>query len=316
MKLYHDGIRIVSPLKYQEATVGRHSIVVQTLKKGFTIHVVSQRTSVFTGKPAFSFVADSPIRVHKLIAAGGGKNSGTWMSDVPQEIYSNMNGLREAHGRVLIGGLGLGLVPVILASRPNIKEIVVVEREPEVIKLIGRQLPKTPAPIRIVQGNIHEYLDVRQERGFDWFYFDVWASTGEMEWTEHVVPLRRKVGRAFGDSPTYCWMEEEMVGQLRSGISSVFQVSPPDHKADGGLHFKPYAVFGAAFKAHFPRQRFIPHRGPHRDFLSLYLRKPGSMDWESFFGRFWDEYPYGKKKTNMDVCRIDESGGQDHFMKV
>ena len=53
------------------------------------------------------------------------------------------------HGHVLCAGLGLGLIVHALHDRPEVERITVVEREPDVIALVKKYLPK--GKTRVIQ---------------------------------------------------------------------------------------------------------------------------------------------------------------------
>jgi spermidine synthase len=91
------------------------------------------------------------------------------MSDTVMERNSNYNFIYEAHGRVLIAGLGLGMVLHNILNRERVKHITVVEINKNVIKLVA---PKFVHPkLDIVHGDIFEY---RPQEKFDSIYFDIW----------------------------------------------------------------------------------------------------------------------------------------------
>lgn len=65
-----------------------------------------------------------------------------WMSDDWQFTRSLDSFAERSKGKVLVAGLGLGLVIHALVKNPQVTEIVVVERELDVIRLVGPHLPK------------------------------------------------------------------------------------------------------------------------------------------------------------------------------
>lgn len=63
-----------------------------------------------------------------------------WMTDQPPYWYAMANYGKLASGRVLVLGLGLGLVLRPLAKNSNVESVVVCERQPEVIEMVWEQL--------------------------------------------------------------------------------------------------------------------------------------------------------------------------------
>lgn len=79
-------------------------------------------------------------------------------------------------GRVLVGGLGLGLVALALETKPDVTEVVVVEANPDIIALFKINSWKT-SKIKIVQGDILGFTD---EQPFDWVVLDHYNRTAEL----------------------------------------------------------------------------------------------------------------------------------------
>lgn len=103
-----------------------------------------------------------PVTTLQIREGGGWK---TWMVDDPL----HWEGMRERvqmlpTGPVLVAGLGLGLMLHHMAERDDLGEIVVVERNPDVIELIRPTLPADPR-VQIVLDDYYEYIDPYYLRG-------------------------------------------------------------------------------------------------------------------------------------------------------
>lgn len=59
------------------------------------------------------------------------------MSNTPAEVNDHLPFIRKATGKVLIAGLGLGMVLTELLKKTTITKIVVVEKSKDVIKLVS-----------------------------------------------------------------------------------------------------------------------------------------------------------------------------------
>src|SRR5271157_5165690 len=59
------------------------------------------------------------------------------MSDTRMEHRSNRAVVEQARGHVLIAGLGLGMILHPIADKPEVERITVIEKSPDVIKLVG-----------------------------------------------------------------------------------------------------------------------------------------------------------------------------------
>lgn len=91
------------------------------------------------------------------------------MSNNQMEFRTNLPFLTRAHGRILIAGLGLGLLPDTLRDDPRVTEIIIVEKNPHVIKLVAPYV--TNPKVRVVESDIFEY---KPEGVFNVIYFDIW----------------------------------------------------------------------------------------------------------------------------------------------
>ena len=58
------------------------------------------------------------------------------MSNTPAEVNDHYKFIQKAQGKVLIGGLGLGMVLKCLLDKKDVMKVVVVEQSPDVIKLL------------------------------------------------------------------------------------------------------------------------------------------------------------------------------------
>lgn len=98
-------------------------------------------------------------------------NGTLYMSDTPMERQSNSWFVSRANGRVLIAGLGIGLVLPPILAKENVSEVVIVERSQDVIDLIS---PHFDSPkLKIIQADVFEWKPAKGEK-FDTIYFDIW----------------------------------------------------------------------------------------------------------------------------------------------
>jgi len=106
------------------------------------------------------------------------------MSDTAMERITNKGFIQHASGRVLIAGLGVGLILQAILEKSEVTEVVVVEKYQDVIDLVAERFahPK----LRIVCADIFEYNLPKEER-FDTIYFDIWAEIS----TENLAEMRK-----------------------------------------------------------------------------------------------------------------------------
>ncbi|WP_297632497.1 hypothetical protein [uncultured Clostridium sp.] len=78
--------------------------------------------------------------------------------------------IKKARGRVGIIGLGLGYVAMEIAKKKNVKEVIVYEKEKDVIQLFEKNFGKQ-RKIKIIHGNGFE----AKKDKFDYFYTDIYG---------------------------------------------------------------------------------------------------------------------------------------------
>lgn len=133
------------------------------------------------------------------------------MSDTPMEKRTNISFCIRAHGDVLIGGLGIGMIILAIQDKPEVDSITVVEWSNDLISLITRQVSFNQK-VQIVQGDVFEWRPDKGQK-FDCIYMDIWASINSDVYREEMKPLKRKYGhylKSVEDSPrrfNECWAE-------------------------------------------------------------------------------------------------------------
>jgi hypothetical protein len=121
------------------------------------------------------------------------EGSRLWMSHTPAEIISQRDGLRLAKGHVVIGGLGLGWFLVEVAKRPEVTQITLIERSPELASwLLPRICAFLPpgVPVNVVIGDVHEVLP---QVHADVALLDIWPTYTDID--DEMHELREKIPR-------------------------------------------------------------------------------------------------------------------------
>lgn len=113
-----------------------------------------------------------------------------WMSDHPIEMaWTHRLADRASGDRILIGGLGLGLLPQLLLPRRG-RDVLVLEKSPEVIDLVvsGWEMPDG---LMVQQADVWDFL--RQPPSlprYDTVIMDIWHTVDEAARRE-IVRLRQ-----------------------------------------------------------------------------------------------------------------------------
>ena len=104
------------------------------------------------------------------------------MSDTPMELRSNRDAVHHAHGDVLIGGLGLGVITLPILCKPDVRSVTVIERSPDVVALVVPHLQRwpgvSPGKLAVVLGDVHRWAPrragTRLTTRYDYVYLDVY----------------------------------------------------------------------------------------------------------------------------------------------
>lgn len=133
------------------------------------------------------------------------------MSDTPMEKRTNSDFVRNAHGNVLIGGLGIGLILLAIQDKDNVEQVTVVEKNADVIELVGKQLPLNHK-VTIVNADVFEY---EPEAKYNTIYMDIWNYINKEIYNEQMKPLinryRKYLVDKLEDEHRYinCWCKNQ-----------------------------------------------------------------------------------------------------------
>lgn len=103
------------------------------------------------------------------------KGRGVIMSNTPMEVKTNLPFIKAAQGKVLINGLGLGMVLRAVLDKPEVKSVTVYEIDSDVIALVspGFVGDITSGRLIVKQANCFDYKPVKGEV-YDVAWHDVW----------------------------------------------------------------------------------------------------------------------------------------------
>lgn len=97
---------------------------------------------------------------------------GVVMSNTPMEVLTNREAYRAARGKVLVNGLGLGMLLEGLVRKDEVESVRVVEIDRDVIDLVGGRFANDPK-VEIVHADAFQYRPARGEV-FDYAWHDIW----------------------------------------------------------------------------------------------------------------------------------------------
>jgi len=115
-----------------------------------------------------------------------------WMGDSIQERLMMWEAAKRCRGKVLCGGLGMGIFPQFALSLPRVQSVHIVDMNEEVIELIKETWSQKSWPrqfdCKISLGKIENYLKTTKEK-YDTVYIDTWDALTE-EYLPHVNYLK------------------------------------------------------------------------------------------------------------------------------
>jgi len=135
-----------------------------------------------------------------------------WMLDTPHEQAQHYKSLHGFRGDVLVAGLGIGFAASVLAMRPEVNSVTVVEVSKDVIRLVAPHV-REPHKIKVVNNDAMAFLR-DQKCHFDFAFFDIWINQTAEVLTDVVCPLRELARGKVSHTPT-CWNEDVMRGDVR-----------------------------------------------------------------------------------------------------
>lgn len=123
------------------------------------------------------------------------------MSNTPDEIRDFLSFYYQAKGKVLINGLGLGITVQMLLDKPEITEIIVIEKSMDVIKLTGPTYESNDK-VTIIHADALEYTPPKGEK-YDSVWHDIWDNITSDNLPD-MIKLTRKYGRRTKYQESWC----------------------------------------------------------------------------------------------------------------
>lgn len=165
-------------------------------------------TSHDANMAAFRRINIDPGKYAKLTVDGD-----LMMSDTRDERITNYRILSDAHGHVLIAGLGLGMILHPILKKPEVRSVLVVEKYQDVIDLISPSLD--PAKLTIECGDIFTWKPTKG-RKFNVIYNDIWPDITTENLPEIAKLHQREktwVDRSDPECSLRSWMQDSLRAQ-------------------------------------------------------------------------------------------------------
>lgn len=171
-----------------------------------------------------------PMEIRGLELADGK----LWMSDVPQERLMMFNNAIESSGRILVGGLGLGIYPQYTMIRApgmaQVESITIIESDPGVISVVGPIVQIAAAsqdiPLEIIEGRIEDYLLENEDARFDTIFLDTWDTLDAVNLPQ-INRLRDLAGkRLAGEGKVLLWGYNWMLRLFEAACFAMLRTAP------------------------------------------------------------------------------------------
>lgn len=135
------------------------------------------------------------------------------MSNTLMEVNTNMEFINRATGRVLINGLGLGMVLTEILKKDSVESVTVVERSQDVINLTSPSFAHDPR-VKIVHSCAFDYTPEDGEV-FDVAWHDIWTYISP-ENLDEMWKLEDKL-RPYVKGYQESWAKTECIRMSRRG---------------------------------------------------------------------------------------------------
>lgn len=127
-------------------------------------------------------------------------NGQLMMTDSPMEKRTNLEVVEKAQGRVLIAGLGLGMILRSLLRKPEVSTILVLEKFQDVVDLVlpslagdslisgflshdGNHITTHGGKLEVIVADVFQWEPFSSLRKLNTIYFDIWPDS-----TVHYLP--------------------------------------------------------------------------------------------------------------------------------
>ena len=173
-------------------------------KKIIEYDVDIPRISCFTEKVEYPVIFQNSIK-------------STWMSVSPNEINTMKQPIRNAKGKVLTLGCGMGYFAYMASLKADVESITIVEREQSVIDLFTSFiLPqfKTKDKITVIKDDAIEYMMNLEDGLYDYCFVDIWI--GVMDFEPYIKT--KEVCKRFRKMKMEYWIEDAFGLLLSSHI--------------------------------------------------------------------------------------------------
>ncbi len=137
------------------------------------------------------------------------------MTDTKMERMTNYEFLNRANGRVLIAGLGLGMIVHAALGKPDVSHITVLEKYQDVVDLVAPSVERVAKRrLSIVTADALTWAAPKGQK-WDTIYFDIWPNVCQDN-LEEAAKLSRKYSPRLNRANPKRWMGGWRIDELRA----------------------------------------------------------------------------------------------------
>lgn len=134
-----------------------------------------------------------------------------WMSDSPSEIEDMERLAERVNGKVLVAGLGMGLLTEILARNPEVHAADVIEISPEIVEMVS---PFLSGKVSVAVADFREWLE-QADGDYDAVILDIWSELNLDDLNDRFdlwLACKRRFGKTIAGG---IWGTDHLVDQLQ-----------------------------------------------------------------------------------------------------
>ncbi|MDE6024093.1 MAG: hypothetical protein K2G45_01425 [Lachnospiraceae bacterium] len=168
------------------------------------LHIDIPRVSCFVEK--FEY----PVIFQKSIKS-------TWMSVSPNEVFTMEREIKNARGKVLTLGCGMGYFAYMASLKEEVESVTIIELEQSVIDLFETCiLPQFQhkEKINITKADAIEYIRNIEDGLYDYCFADIWLGIADIQPYFAV----KEIGRKWHKTKIDYWIEESFAILLSSSV--------------------------------------------------------------------------------------------------
>lgn len=141
----------------------------------------------------------------------------TWMSVSPNEVFTMEKPIKNAKGKVLTLGCGMGYFAYMASIKEDVESVTIIECEQNVIDLFEDcLLPqfKNIDKVTVIKADAIEYLKNMEDGAFDYCFADIWIGI------EDIIPYFavKEIGRKLRKTKIDYWIEDSFAILLASNV--------------------------------------------------------------------------------------------------